>query len=212
MRTLAVVQNRESREASLNVRPSRERPFVHLPGDRLSSAKSGRSLDDILPPMIEDTAHWPSGMVRIVWHGPEETELPLTGVHGLCFYQGKVLVCNISGRGLTIPGGHIDEGETAPECLTREASEEACVGLANLRLLGFIEADHRANSEFDGRYPLRSVQAMYRADVVEVRDFDFRHESTDRRFVTIGELAIVHHEWNAVLQEALDVAVETDGR
>ena len=160
--------------------------------------------------MIEDTAHWPAGTVRIVWHGPEEPELPLTGAHGLCFFQGKVLVCDISGRGLTIPGGHIDEGEKAPECLTREASEEACVGLANLRLLGFIEADHRASSDFNGRYPLRSVQAMYRADVAEVRDFDSRHESTDRRFVTIGELPKVHHEWNAVLQKALDVAVDMD--
>jgi 8-oxo-dGTP diphosphatase len=162
--------------------------------------------------MIEDTTHWPSGTVRIVWHSPEETELPLTGVHGFCFYEGKVLVCDISGRGLTIPGGHIDESETAADCLTREASEEACVELANLTLLGFIEADHRANSDFDGRYPLRSVQAIYRADVAEVRKFYSRHESTDRQFVTIGELAKVHHEWNAVLQKALDVAVEMDGR
>lgn len=162
--------------------------------------------------MIEDTAHWPSGMVRIVWHGPEETELPLTGVHGLCFYQGKVLVCNITGRGLTIPGGHVHEGETAADCLAREASEEACVGLSNLRLLGFVEADHRANNDFDGRYPLRSVQAIYRADVAELDEFDSRHESTDRRFVTIGELPRVHHEWNAVLQKALNVAIEMDDR
>ena len=162
--------------------------------------------------MIEDTAHWPSGTVRVVWHGPENTELALTGAHGFCYFQGKVLVCDISGRGLTIPGGHIDEGETAADCLSREASEEACVRLANLRLLGFVEADHRANSDFDGRYPLRSVQAIYRAEVAEVRDFDSRHESTDRRFVTPGELPEVHHEWNAVLQEALKLAEAMGGR
>jgi 8-oxo-dGTP pyrophosphatase MutT (NUDIX family) len=85
--------------------------------------------------MIEDIAHWPSGTVRIAWHGPEGSELPLTGAHGFCFYQGSVLVCDISGRGLTIPGGHIDGGESAAECVSREASEEACVELANLRLL-----------------------------------------------------------------------------
>ena len=162
--------------------------------------------------MIEDTAHWPSGTVRIVWHGPEESELPVTGAHGFCFYNGEVLVCDISGRGLTIPGGHLDGGESAADCLAREASEEACVELANLRLLGFIEADHRANNEFDGRYPLRSVQAIYQADVSAVRDFDTQHESIERRFVSTGELPSVHHEWNAVLQEALKAALETDGR
>jgi ADP-ribose pyrophosphatase YjhB (NUDIX family) len=123
-----------------------------------------------------------------------------------------VLVADISARGLTIPGGHIEEGETAADCLTREAREEASVGLTNLRLLGFIEADHRTNSDFDARYPLRSVQAIYRADVAKVGEFDPEHESTDRRFVTIGDLPSVHHEWNAVLQTALEAAIEVDGR
>ena len=162
--------------------------------------------------MIEDIAYWPSGTVRIVWHGAEETQLPVTGAHGLCFYKDEVLVCDISGRGLTIPGGHLDGGESAADCLAREASEEACVELENLKLLGFIEADHRANHDFDGGYPLRSVQAVYRADVSEVREFASHYESIDRRFVSAGELPLVHHEWNAVLQEALKAALEADGR
>ena len=162
--------------------------------------------------MIEDTAHWPSGTVRIVWHGPQETGLPLTGAHGFCFYKGKMLVCDNSGRGLTIPGGHLDESESSADCLTREAAEEACVELANLRLLGFLEADHRGNSDFNGRYPIRSVQSIYRADVSAVREFAFQHESTGRRFVSVGELPSIHHEWNAVLQEALKAALDTDGR
>ena len=162
--------------------------------------------------MIEDIAHWPSGTVRIVWHGPDETELPITGAHGFCFQRGQVLVCDISGRGLTIPGGHIDENEPAADCLIREAYEEACVELANLRLIGFVEADHRANNEFDGAYPVRSVQAIYRADVCTLFEFDSQHESTERRFVETGDLPYVHHEWNAVLQEALKAAMEIDGR
>lgn len=162
--------------------------------------------------MIEDAAHWPSGTVRIVWHGPEDTELPVTGAHGFCFYKGKVLVCEISGRGLTIPGGHADGSELAADCLFRETLEEACVELANLRLLGFIEADHRANSNFDGRYPIRSVQAIYRADVAAVREFAGQHESTSRRFISADELPSVHHEWNAVLEEALREALEMDGQ
>jgi 8-oxo-dGTP diphosphatase len=162
--------------------------------------------------MIEDTAHWPSGPVRIVWHGPEGTGLPVTGAHGFCFREGKVLVCEISGRGPTIPGGHLDGNESAAECLTREALEEASVELANFNLLGFIEADHRANSDFDGRYPVRSVQAIYCADVLTVFEFASRHESTGRRFITTNELPSVHHEWNRVLEEALRKAIDVTGR
>lgn len=162
--------------------------------------------------MIEDTAHWPSGAVRIVWHGPEEIGLPITGAHGFCFHKGQVLICDISGRGPTIPGGHIDENESAADCLTREAYEEACVELANLRLIGFVEADHRANDQFDDAYPLRSVQAIYRADVRRVFEFQPHHESSERQFVATDELPSIHHEWNAVLQEALKAAVELDGR
>ena len=84
--------------------------------------------------------------------------------------------------------------------------------LADLRLLGFVEADHRANKEFDGRYPLRSVQAIYRADVCAVLEFEPQHESTERRFVAADELPAVHHEWNAVLHEALKAAIEMGGR
>jgi ADP-ribose pyrophosphatase YjhB (NUDIX family) len=123
-----------------------------------------------------------------------------------------VLVCNISGRGLTIPGGHIDGNESPVECLSREASEEADVELADIRLLGFIEADHRINSDFDGRYPIRSVQAIYRADVSAIREFAGHSESTDREFVSTGRLPLIHHEWNAVLREALKAALDADGR
>ncbi len=162
--------------------------------------------------MIEDTAYWPSGPTRIVWHGPEETGLPITGAHGFCLHEGQVLVCHISGRGLTIPGGHLNKSESAVDCFVREALEEARVELRNLTLLGFVEADHRANDEFDGQYPLQSVQAIYRADVSAVLEFEHKHESTERRFVATVELPAVHHEWNAVLQEALEAAIGTDVR
>lgn len=162
--------------------------------------------------MIEDIADWPSGTVRIAWHAAEQPELPVTGAHGFCFHQGEVLVCDIGGRGMTIPGGHLDGAESAVDCLAREAFEEACVDLANLRLVGFIEADHRENSTFDGQYPVRSVQAIYRADVVSVHGFSIMHESTDRRFIAIADLPSVHHEWNAVLDAAFNAALEVDVR
>ena len=157
--------------------------------------------------MIEDVAHWPSGTVRIVWHGGRRTTAPVTGAHGFCFRQGKVLVCDIGGRGSTIPGGHLQPGESPADCLVREAAEEACVDLGRLELLGFIEADHSRNERYDGRYPVRSVQAIFRADVTELRDFRAAHESAGRRLVTPAELPAIHHEWNRVLQAGLDAAL-----
>ena len=162
--------------------------------------------------MIEDIAKWPSGTVRIVWRGPEDPGLPLTGAHGFCFHHGDVLVCDIAGRGLTIPGGHLDPGESAADCLMRETAEEACVEISNLRLLGFIEADHRLNKLFDGRYPERSVMAISRADVSGVSRFTVHSESRARRFVPADDLATVHHEWNAVLAKALEVALAEDAQ
>ena len=158
--------------------------------------------------MIEDIAHWPSGTVRIVWHGSQETGLPVTGAHGFCFYKNKILVCDISGRGMTVPGGHVLDAESPDDCLRREVLEEANVDIENLRLLGFLEADHRKNKEYDGQYPLRSVQAIYRADVSQVRKFEIRHESSDRQFVTVDRLPSIHHEWNSVLEAALDEALK----
>lgn len=158
--------------------------------------------------MIEDIVDWPSGRVRIVWRDSSETDLPITGAHGFCFHEARILVCDIAGRGLTIPGGHLDEAENPADCLIREALEEACVSLSEPTLLGFIEADHCVNAEYDGQYPARSVQAIYQADVVSVNEFSPMHESRNRQFVTVGELPSLHHEWNEVLQAALAAATD----
>lgn len=161
--------------------------------------------------MISDTAHWPSGPVKIVWREANDSSLPVTGAHGFCFHKGAVVVCSILGRGMTIPGGHLDEGESPEDCIVREATEEACVELRKLKLLGYIEADHSLNAQYDGPYPMRSVQAIYRADVESVAEFSGEHEANDRQFIDTSELPGVHHEWNDVLQAALEAAIANGG-
>lgn len=39
--------------------------------------------------------------------------------------DGKIVAVNVIGRGIDIPGGHIDDNETAIEAMQREAQEEA---------------------------------------------------------------------------------------
>lgn len=157
--------------------------------------------------MVSDIADWPTGPVRISWREDNDANLPVTGAHGFCFHDHSVLVCSIRGRGATIPGGHVDDGETPEACFVREVFEEACVEIHELSLLGYVEADHSQVDNYKGPYPLRSVQAMYRAAVRRIETFAPQHEADARQFVCVDELPAVHHEWNSVLQAALDAAV-----
>jgi 8-oxo-dGTP pyrophosphatase MutT (NUDIX family) len=152
--------------------------------------------------MISDIAQWPVGPVRLIWRESNSASLPATGAHGFCFHRDTVVLCDIDGRGLTIPGGHIDQGESIEECFRREASEEACIELGRVVLLGYIEADHGANQDYDGPYPVRSVQAVFYSEVVSVSSFSSQYESGQRLFVQVADIPELHHEWNVVLQAA----------
>ena len=116
-------------------------------------------------------------------------------------------MCNIGGRGLSIPGGHIEPGESPDACLIREAMEEAAVELVDVALLGHIVTDHTVNPSYTGRYPHRAAQAMFVASVKRLREFRPAEDSTERRLVPIDALPSLHHEWNAVLGEAYAVAI-----
>jgi len=60
---------------------------------------------------------------------------------GVCFVDGYVLLVRCTGAAITfLPGGHIDFGEKAPDCLSREIEEE--LALENTvvdRFLGAVE-------------------------------------------------------------------------
>jgi 8-oxo-dGTP diphosphatase len=60
---------------------------------------------------------------------------------GICFVDGYVLLAHCIGAANTfLPGGHIDFGEKAPDCLSREIEEE--LALENTvvdRFLGAVE-------------------------------------------------------------------------
>lgn len=159
--------------------------------------------------MISDIAHWPVGPVQLIWREGDLASLPITGAHGFCFDGGTIVLCDIEGRGLTIPGGHIHDEESIEDCLRREVSEEAYVDLGRLALLGYIEADHRANPNYDGPYPIRSVQAVFHAKVTSINDFESQHEASHRLFVPIADVPTQHHEWNAVLQAAFNAAIDS---
>jgi 8-oxo-dGTP pyrophosphatase MutT (NUDIX family) len=130
-------------------------------------------------------------------------------VHCFCFSGGRLILVDVAGRGLTIPGGHVAAAESLLGCLQREIAEEASITVDSPTLLGAVECDHSENPAFRPSlgYPRLASQLLYGAAVKQIRPFAGRHETSRRVLVSTAECAERHHEWNAVLQAALDRAI-----
>jgi len=156
--------------------------------------------------VITAAADWPTGPVQLEWHPNTITDLPVTGSHGFIFGETGILVARIESRGLSIPGGHLEEGESAEECLTREIGEEIQVEVDDLILLGYIVCDHSDNPDYQGPYDLRAAQAVFFGKVTRHREFHQTPEASERIEVASSDLPKLHHEWNDVLNAAFVAA------
>ena len=148
------------------------------------------------------TAIWPTGPVSLSWHASEVCDLPITGSHGFCFFGGRVLVCQIQARGWSIPGGHLETGETPAECMAREIREEACAEIDRAVLAGFLVVDHSINPDYAGRYPTKSALAVYAVSLGELKPYVPSKDAQARQLVELDALPNVHHQWDSVLDEA----------
>ncbi len=157
--------------------------------------------------MVTCLASWPTGPVKLEWSAELSIDLPVTGAHGFCFLRNRVVVCNIGGRGLSIPGGHVEPGELLEACFVREAMEEAAVEFGDVALLGHVITDHTVNPAYAGKYPHRAAQAIFVASVKRLGEFRPARDSTERRLVPVAALPSLHHEWNVVLGEAYALAL-----
>jgi ADP-ribose pyrophosphatase YjhB (NUDIX family) len=156
--------------------------------------------------MASVTVTWPTGPVLVSWHPWESCDLPVTGSHGFCFSGGNVLVCRIGGRGWCIPGGHLKADETPLECLEREVREEACAEIEQVRIAGFLVADHSINERYTGRYPTKSALAMFAVSLGELRPYVPSEDAQARHLVELDALPTVHHQWDSVMDEAYSEA------
>lgn len=102
-------------------------------------------------------------------------DLNITASFALIRNEGKLLVIN-GKRGWDIPGGHVEDGETATDAVHREVLEEACVTIENVQpYAAMINGD--------------TAMAAYTANIRELNDFAANKEDgmVERAFMEIDK-------------------------
>lgn len=130
-------------------------------------------------------------------------------VHGIPIKNDDVLF-TVNQRGVDIIGGHIEEGETPHIALLREAMEEGSIIPTEYELIGAIKVDNRdclKAAEKKG-YPLIGYQLMYWLKEYKECEFRATHESTDRTYIPIKEIAFKHHSWTNTHEQVLNQCIK----
>jgi 8-oxo-dGTP diphosphatase len=147
------------------------------------------------------------GRQRLVFY-PAPYRAPLRAFAGLVFpwHEGKVLLCDIDGRGWCIPSGRVEPNETSLEAVKREALEEAGAILCGIQYIGCYLVSERRETRWIDCYAAR-IQ-----DLVEI---GMKEESLGRRFAAPEELAELYHLWTPltkmVFEHSLEVLLRSPG-
>jgi 8-oxo-dGTP diphosphatase len=99
--------------------------------------------------------------------------------------DGSIVMADNRRRGLEVPGGHIDPGETQEVAARREGGEEAGVTLGDLVPLGHLRMISRGEVPPGWRYPHPlSYQSFFAARVLDIAEYVENDECLRPRIVS----------------------------
>lgn len=132
---------------------------------------------------------------------PELLPAHLTPTYSLVIpvYHGKIVIGNIINRGWCIPSGKIEPSETPTQAAIREAREEAFITVQEPTYLGYYELSSQDSKKF---------ATLFTAQVASFQLVKPNDEVTDRKLLSIQELPSIYYEWNPLLAEVFDYAMQ----
>jgi nucleoside triphosphatase YtkD len=132
---------------------------------------------------------------------PAPFRAPLRAFAALVFpwMENKVLVCDIEGRGWTIPSGRVEPNETSVEAAIREAKEEAGAELQNCQYIGCYQISERQEIRWAD---------CFVAEVSHLGEIGMKEESRGIQLVAPEDLPDVYHFWTDLTSEVFTHSME----
>lgn len=149
---------------------------------------------------IFPTAHW--GNVQATFYPQRDWQgvQPLRAVLLFAFFGDRVVLCDIAGRGWSVPSGHIQEGETPEQAIRREAQEEAGITLNRVEPIGLYQLH-----EPDGSFWYAPVFVGEVAHFAPIADSS---ESGGVLLIPPEDVQEVYHLWDPLIAEVFQYATK----
>lgn len=116
-------------------------------------------------------------------HIKSKDEIPQNNVTAVCAILHPIndldkIICVVNPRGLDLPGGHVEEGESYIEALTREVKEEAHANIKKIHPSILLKSKLHA--------PKITYMIIYEG-TAELESFHPTDEVTDRKIISENE-------------------------
>ena len=156
------------------------------------------------------TVYWPAWKSEATFEPgeelPPESEGKLWAVLVFVFYGDKVALADITGRGLCIPSGKIEPGETLDEAAAREVWEETGGELdpERRRLIGC----YRLTPHCDVPTGPERYCPVFVAEAWGFKPIPEGSESRGLVLASVEDVAEVYFMWDALMAEVFEFAEE----
>jgi 8-oxo-dGTP diphosphatase len=111
----------------------------------------------------------------------------ISTAHCLAFEGEQVVLAFHRHRDWTIPGGHLEPGESPEDAMAREAAEEAGAVVIDPILFAHEQIDPVDGTASDPRYPVPSFQLFFVARLVDLGAPSATEECTESKLFTPDE-------------------------